>query len=104
MGPLIQVRSAYAVVDDLVVSSNQQRIYDAFCSIMDPLITSIRRDLSATVARLHRLDFGLNAGDGAWMSTASSYMKELTEKLAFIRNEMLSRVNAGDHNREWYVI
>ena len=73
---------------------------------MDPLLTAIRRELGAIIASLHRIDFGgaqrvdpMSRMDG----DASPYMKDLVEKLAFIKAEILSKFAAGEEGRSWCV-
>lgn len=69
---------------------------------MDPLLTSIRRDLGAVIARLHRIDFAKSVDPMSGMGGGSSmYMKELCDKLSFIKSEILSRFNVGDAGRSW---
>jgi hypothetical protein len=71
-----------------------------FTSLTDPLISAIRRDLVAIIVRVHRLDLSNdNQSDG--MGGSSVYMKELSEKLGFIRADVLSRISAAEYNKEW---
>jgi hypothetical protein len=39
----------------------------------------------------------------AGMSGASFYMKDLVDKLSFIKVEILSKFNVGEAGREWWV-
>jgi conserved oligomeric Golgi complex subunit 5 len=78
----------------------------AFDRIVDPLLSAIRRELSAIISRLHRVDFGnksvsdpMTIGGGM-----SSYMKDLIEKLDFVRTGILGRYNVAELTREWYAI
>lgn len=67
---------------------------------MDPLLSSIRRELSSIVAKLHKLNLGsLDASAG--MGGPSTYMKDLVEKLNFVKIEVLAKFNVGDLQREW---
>ena len=70
---------------------------------MTPVQTALRRELAAIIARLHRLDLGKGADEAPSLGAASMYIKELSEKLAFVRNEVLAKCNAGENNREWRV-
>jgi conserved oligomeric Golgi complex subunit 5 len=74
----------------------------AYERIVDPLLTSIRRELGAIIARLHRIDFGKSVDPMSGMSGGSSmYMKDLVEKLSFIKSEILSKFNVGEAGRAW---
>jgi hypothetical protein len=64
------------------------------------LLAAIRRELGAIIARLHRLDFGKSQDIGMG-GGPSLYMKDLVEKLAFIKKEVLSKFNVGDAGRKW---
>lgn len=68
----------------------------------DPLLATIRLDLSSIISRVHRVDLG-DAADvmPRGMGGPSGFMKELADKLTFIRVEILSRYNIGDLGQEW---
>lgn len=78
-----------------------QNIYQFFEHIIDPLTVSIRRELSAIIAKLHRIDFSKSADANPGMGGSSFYIKELTEKLSFIKSEIINRCNFGDYGRTW---
>jgi conserved oligomeric Golgi complex subunit 5 len=70
------------------------------------LLSAIRRELGAIIAFLHRIDFGktqnqnpMSGMDGG----PSAYMKDLVEKLAFVKSEILSKFSVGDDEKEWFV-
>lgn len=67
---------------------------------MDPLLTSIRRELGSIIARLHRIDFSKPTDMGGG---ASIYIKDLVEKLTFIRTEVLSKFSIAEAEREKWV-
>lgn len=51
------------------------------------------------------MDFGKNLDNSLpSMGGASVYMKELVDKLSFIRKEVLSRYSIGDITQEWLVL
>ncbi|THH00792.1 hypothetical protein EW026_g1790 [Hermanssonia centrifuga] len=77
-------------------------IQNTFERIATPLLAAIRRDIGATIAKLHRMDFGIDSADpmAAMGGGASPYMKDLAEKLTFIKAEVLSQYNIPDI-REW---
>ena len=53
-------------------------------------------------ARLHRVALGKGLDTPTMGGGASPYMKELCDKLAFIRAEPLAKFNMGDLVTEWY--
>ncbi|KAI5889748.1 uncharacterized protein SCHCODRAFT_02601723 [Schizophyllum commune H4-8] len=71
---------------------NMKRTYER---VVDPLLAAIRRELAAIIARVHRFDFG-RAQDPMSGGGASLYMKDLVEKLAFVKDEILSKFNVED--------
>ncbi|KAL1748610.1 Golgi transport complex subunit 5-domain-containing protein [Schizophyllum fasciatum] len=71
---------------------NMQRAYER---VVDPLLAAIRREVAAIIARVHRFDFG-RAQDPMSSGGASLYMKDLVEKLAFVKGEVLSKFNVED--------
>ena len=74
-----------------------------FERLMDLLATAIRRELSAIIAKLHRIDFSKSVDPDAGMGGSSLYVKELTDKLAFIKSEIIMKYNLGDYGRTWSV-
>jgi hypothetical protein len=70
--------------------------------VIDSIMSAIRLDLSSIISRVHRVD--LAGGADAMtrgMGGPSGFMKELTDKLTFIRVELLSKYNIGDLGQEW---
>ncbi|TFY53434.1 hypothetical protein EVG20_g10116 [Dentipellis fragilis] len=77
---------------------------DVFGKIVDPLLAAIKRELGAIVARLHRIDFARPVDPmSAGMGGSSHYVKELVEKLTFVKNEVLSKFSVGEVGREWTI-
>ncbi|CAE7222027.1 unnamed protein product [Rhizoctonia solani] len=73
--------------------------------ISEPLLTAIRRDLGLILARMHRVDFSksfeamaMGMGGGA-----SAYMKELSAKLGFLRNEVFSKFSVNEVVQDWTI-
>lgn len=64
---------------------------------------AIRRELSAIVARLHRIDFGKSV-DSMTGGGSSFYMKDLVEKLIFIKSEILTKYDVGEDGKAWYLL
>jgi len=79
-----------------------QNLRKTFEGIVDPLLSAIRRELSYIIAKLHRIDFANKSERG--MGGPSSYIKELTEKLSFIKSEILARFSLGNFEQTWCVI
>lgn len=73
---------------------------------MAPLLSAINKELSAIIAKMHRTDFAKAERDpmAGMGGGASPYVKEITEKLTFVKYEILGRWNVGVLSREWYVL
>jgi conserved oligomeric Golgi complex subunit 5 len=57
------------------------------------------------IARLHRVDFGKSADAmGGMGGGASLYMKDLVDKLGFIKSEVLTKFNIDDDKKIWCVV
>ncbi|KAL5485046.1 hypothetical protein ACEPAI_7688 [Sanghuangporus weigelae] len=84
-----------------ILQPSIREIRRVFDSIVDPLLSAIKRELSAKVAKLHKLDLGApDASSG--MGGPSTYMKDLVEKLNFVKSEVLAKFNV-DVSREWVI-
>ena len=70
-----------------------------FDDIITPLLAAIRRELGAIVAKIHQSD--ITSSDPMSMGTSSPYLKELIEKLEFVKKEVLARFNVEGASREW---
>ncbi|OJT15902.1 Conserved oligomeric Golgi complex subunit 5 [Trametes pubescens] len=80
------------------------KLHETFERVTDPLLSAIRRELGAIIAKLHRMDFSDNVDPMAAMGGGPSpYMKDLIEKLAFVKNEVLAQYNVPDVSRQWVV-
>lgn len=68
-------------------------------------MSAIRRDLGLILSRMHRVDFSksFEAVPPGMGGGASSYMKELTAKLGFLRNEVFSKFGVGEVVQDWSV-
>ncbi|KDQ57683.1 hypothetical protein JAAARDRAFT_156584 [Jaapia argillacea MUCL 33604] len=78
-----------------------ESIHGTYDRIVDPLLNAIKRELASVIAKLHRNDFSAAPDPMSGMGgSASMYMKELTEKLSFIKLEILSKFNVGQGGRE----
>ncbi|KAJ7755714.1 Golgi transport complex subunit 5-domain-containing protein [Mycena maculata] len=87
----------------VVVKSSIQNVQQAYQRLVDPILVAIRRELGAIIAKLHRIDLNKFADPMAGMSGASFYMKDLVDKLSFIKTDILSKFNVGEAGREWVI-
>ncbi|KAJ6558556.1 Golgi transport complex subunit 5-domain-containing protein [Mycena vulgaris] len=87
----------------VVIKPSIQNIRQAYQRLVDPILVAIRRELGAIIAKLHRIDFSKPADPMAGMNGASFYMKDLVDKLSFIKAEILSKFNVGEASREWVI-
>ena len=80
-----------------------KRLNRAFEKLAEPLIAAVRRELGAIIARLHRNDFGGSSDPmtGMMGGGPSPYMKDLVEKLGFIKSDIISLWNVPDVSQQW---
>ncbi|GAA5842073.1 hypothetical protein JCM11251_002004 [Rhodosporidiobolus azoricus] len=81
------------------------RLRSTYLSTANPLIMSIRREFSALLARMHRVDYSKDldaaSGPSAGGTGASGYMNDLTEKLALVKDEILGAYRVGELAKDW---
>ncbi|EIN11737.1 hypothetical protein PUNSTDRAFT_119002 [Punctularia strigosozonata HHB-11173 SS5] len=99
---LEQLQSEYSDTVFKILVPGIQKVQSAYERIVDPLLSAIRRELAAIIARLHRIDFG-QSDPLAGMGGTSPYMKDLVDKLSFIKVEILSKFNVGNASRTWII-
>ncbi|KAJ6497874.1 Golgi transport complex subunit 5-domain-containing protein [Mycena sanguinolenta] len=87
----------------VVIKPNIENIHQAYQRLVDPILVAIRRELSAIITKLHRINFSKPADAMAGISGPSFYMKDLVDKLSFIKIEILSKYSIGDAGREWVI-
>jgi len=78
-----------------------KEVQATYLRIVDPLLNTIRLEISSIISRLHRIDFGSEMDAHSGMGGPTSYMKDLTDKLAFLHVEILSKYNAGELGQTW---
>src|SRR6266702_4387921 len=83
--------------------TGSQDAMETYGRIVDPLLAAIKSESSAIIAKLHReparsTDPLSDMGGGS-----SAYVQELTEKLSFVKSEILSRLGTEGVAREWFV-
>ncbi|TFK44558.1 Golgi transport complex subunit 5-domain-containing protein [Crucibulum laeve] len=98
---LTKLSDEHAVGVFNIIQSSVQGLQRFYERLLEPLRTAIRRELGAIIAKVHRVDFGKSVDPMSGMGGASIYTKELTEKLAFIRSEVLNRYNLGEDTQIW---
>ncbi|KIK94986.1 hypothetical protein PAXRUDRAFT_827467 [Paxillus rubicundulus Ve08.2h10] len=76
------------------------KIRAGYEQVVDPLMTAIKRELAAIVSRLHRLDLQKAIDPMAGMAGTSLYMKDLVDKLNFVKTGILSNF-APEVTRTW---
>jgi hypothetical protein len=80
-----------------------ERIYGNVTTALD---VSIKREISNVLARIHRVDFAKSV-DPMRMSGGSGgspYIKDLADRLTFLRTEVLGRFEMGEFRDEWSVL
>ncbi|KAF9047312.1 Golgi transport complex subunit 5-domain-containing protein [Panaeolus papilionaceus] len=86
-----------------IIQPSVQHIFRVLESVMNPLSSAIRREIGAIILKLHRIDFSKPMDANAGMGGTSLYIKELTDKMAFIKNEIVGRYSLGDYGRNWVI-
>jgi len=61
---------------------------------------SIRREFSALLARMHRVDYSKETDTSS--GSASNYMMDITDKLALVKEEILGSYRVGQLGKDWY--
>ncbi|KAI0071918.1 hypothetical protein K474DRAFT_1651800 [Panus rudis PR-1116 ss-1] len=91
-----------AVMD--VLRPNLQKMRAAFQRLVDPLLAAIRRELGAIISKLHRQNFSDSVDPMTAMGGGPSpYMKDLVDRLNFIKSDILSQYNVPDISQDWIV-
>lgn len=98
IGPSITVREQYMWLSSCSPAS--QKIRSEYDHIVDPLQSAIKKELAGIVSRLHRLDLQKAIDPMSGMSGTSLYMKDLVDKLNFVKTELLSNF-APEIVRPW---
>ncbi|KPV71638.1 uncharacterized protein RHOBADRAFT_19205 [Rhodotorula graminis WP1] len=79
-----------------ILRPSVDRTRSVYLGIINPLILSIRREYSTLLSRMHRVDYSKEAdsahGHGPMsVGGTSSYMTDLVDKLALVKDEILRR-------------
>lgn len=101
-GRLVALEGEYPEQTAAIFAPSIKNLRGTYLRATDPLLQSIRREVSAILARLHRVALGKGLDNAPSMGGgASPYMKELVDKLAFVRGEPLARFAVGELMHEW---
>jgi conserved oligomeric Golgi complex subunit 5 len=71
--------------------------------ITEPLLATIKRELGSTIAKVHSANKTRGVANPMDIGDSSPYVKELVDKLNFIKKEVLARFNMEETTKEWYV-
>lgn len=83
---------------------HSQGLSRTFERLVDPLMSAIRRELGAIIAKLHRMNFSDTADPTMAIGGGPSpYMKDLVEKLNFIKTDIISQYDIAEVTQEWSV-
>lgn len=85
----------------VLIVEERQNLKSAFEKITEPLLLAVRHDLTAIASRLHRVDFGKAFDPDAGVGGPSLYMRDMVDKLTFVRDEVLGRFNVGELSKTW---
>ncbi|KAH9166239.1 Golgi transport complex subunit 5-domain-containing protein [Lactarius sanguifluus] len=86
----------YAILRPAVVDATE-----TYGRIVDPLLTAIKSESSGIIAKLHR-EPARSTDPLSDMGGSSAYVQELTEKLSFVKTEVLTRLGSTEGvAREW---
>ncbi|KAF8348129.1 Golgi transport complex subunit 5-domain-containing protein [Amanita rubescens] len=97
---LEQLKEEHSDVVFAMLRPGIQGLRKTYESLVEPMNTSIRREISAIISKIHRVDLGKPNSE---IGGPSYYIRDLTEKLSFIRTEILNRYGLGEAGREWAV-
>ncbi|KAG6333689.1 hypothetical protein ID866_5396 [Astraeus odoratus] len=73
-----------------IIKPSIDKIHSGYDHVIEPLLTAIRREIAAIVCRLHRVDLERAVDPMAGMAGSSLYMKDLVDKLNFIKTGVLN--------------
>lgn len=100
--PMLKVLQLFLTLKSIIIFFLMQDMHQAYIRLVEPVMAAIRRELGALVDKLHRVDFARIVDPVPGMGGPSFYMKDLVEKLSFIKAEVLSKFNFGDAGRSWF--
>jgi hypothetical protein len=99
--PSVVVSTRYRIPRPFQITGSQDAV-ETYRRIVDPLLAAIKLESSAIIAKLHR-EPARSADPLSDMGGSSAYVQELTDKLSFVKTEILSRLGTEGVAREWFV-
>ncbi|KZO99399.1 hypothetical protein CALVIDRAFT_553311 [Calocera viscosa TUFC12733] len=86
----------------VILEPSTRMIQAAYQRAAEPLLSAIRRETAAIIARLHRVDYG-KPFEATVGGASSVYMDDLLSKLNLVRTEILPRFDIGELRNEWII-
>lgn len=83
-----------------LVRPGVKKLHVTYDSIVDPLLSAIRRELASIVSRLHRVDLQKAMDPMAGMAGPSLYMKDLADKLNYVKAQIFANFTS-DATQSW---
>jgi conserved oligomeric Golgi complex subunit 5 len=99
--PAVVVSAPYCADTDLP-TNDRQAMMENYRRIVDPLLSAIKSDSGVIISKMHR-DQGRSADPLAEMGGSSAYIKEITERLAFVKTEILAPLAIEEITQGWFV-
>lgn len=83
-----------------LVRPGVKKLHVTYDSIVDPLLSAVRRELGSIVSRLHRVDLQKAMDPMAGMAGPSLYMKDLADKLNYVKTQIFTNFTS-DATQSW---
>lgn len=84
-----------------LVSPSVGKVRSTLFGIAAPLLGAIRREFSNILARMHKVNFDKPSQNEA--GSSSPYMKDLADKLVYVRGEIFGPLKIGEMSKDWSV-
>ncbi|KAG1865830.1 Golgi transport complex subunit 5-domain-containing protein [Suillus subalutaceus] len=97
---LAVARNVGAALDGATMRAEGLKLHVTYDSIVDPLLTAIRRELASIVSKLHRVDLQKVMDPMAGMAGPSLYMKDLADKLNYVKTQIFTNFSS-DVTQSW---
>ncbi|KZT57143.1 hypothetical protein CALCODRAFT_483362 [Calocera cornea HHB12733] len=86
----------------VILEPSTRMIQAAYQRAAEPLLSAVRRETAAIIARLHRVDYG-KPFEATVGGASSVYMDDLLGKLNLVRTEIFPRFDIGELRNEWVI-
>lgn len=97
---LEQLKKEHTAGVHKIIEPAIKSIQDMYQTLVSPMQQAIQREISAILAKLHRINFGQ---EGTMPNGSSLCLRELAEKLNFIKSEIVGVYDIGEAGRAWIV-